>query len=373
MDQNTEINESVLLSCQEMLRKFLDIDRITPALENHDMLTRSDREVLSKQSSSLTRVGKIDYFLSILPSKGLNWFEKFITALTESDKGTGSAHTDLVRALRRLQRAKRGQIDSLAQGDYDQSQPSRIASVTGFIAKKSNLHHLQAARPHSASSASPSVNDVFVKYASATRLIQQIVEDTQKKIVEDTQRQQLVLKNQIRLVSLNKSLIQHIKMFQDALMNVQSFYVERFRNYAANKQLSGKQLKMAKLIESLTGCDENFDVVKETEEWIESLKLLEETYEDLEKVLFSLEDSQIEQQQLQFKLEGEAKEDASKWIADREGVVENGNACIKELVTLIDRNDTKESDLIDNVKKRIDAGKECLDLWKKWVDLRASL
>jgi len=363
MDKNA-INEGALFSCQEMLRKFLDIDRITPALERLDMLTQSDREILSVGSSSLTRIGKIDYLLSILPSKGLNWFENFITALNESVKGTGSAHTDLVRALRREHRAKRGRIDSLSQDDYDQSQPSRIASVTGFIAKKSNLHHLQAARSDSASSASPSA-DVLLKYASATRQIQQIV--------EDTQRQQQVLKNQIRLVSLNKSLIQHIKMFQDTLMNVQSFYVERFRNHATNEQLSGKQLKMAKLIESLTGCDENFDVVKETEEWIESLKLLEETYEDLEKVLFSLEDSQIEQQQLQFKLEGETKEDASKWIADREGVVENGKACFDELVTLIDSNDTKESDLINNIKRRIDAGKKCLDLWKKWVDLRASL
>jgi len=364
MDESA-INESVLNNCQIALRQFLDISEITPALGKYGMLTSSDRDFLSEQSP-LTRVGKIDYILKILPSKGWNWFENFITALNESVKGTGSAHTDLVRTLRieELQ-AKPGRTDLqiLVQNEYYRFQASSYATETVLQAKKSNFHHLQATRPDD-SAPRESASNALLKIADATHQI--------KQIVEDTQRQLLVLKNQIELVSFNKSLIQHMKVFRDALMSVQSFYVERFRNCATEK-LSGKQLKMAKLIESLTGCDENFDVVKETEEWNKSLKLLEETYEDLEKVLFSLDESQIEQQQLQLKLEGETKEDASKWITDRESIVENGKACFDELVTLIDSNDKKESDLINHVKRRIDAGQKCLDLWRNWVDLRTSL
>jgi len=54
---------------------------------------------------------------------------------------------------------------------------------------------------------------------------------------------------------------------------------------------------MAKIIENLTGCDENFDLVKEIEEWNKTLKLMEENYDKMKEVLFSLDESQIKWQQ----------------------------------------------------------------------------
>jgi len=288
----------------------------------------------------------------------MNWFEKFITALTESAEGTGSAHTDLVRALKR-EKAKRERVPNPPAQD-DQFKPSRIANLTGAFVVQSNLSHLQAARTDLVSPVSPSI------------LRKQ--EATDQKIV-DLEKKQLALENQIRLVFLNESLIKHMKLFRDSLINVQSLYVNRFRNDKIDKRtlLSKEQVQMAKIIENLTGCDENFDLVKEIEVWNKTLKLMEENYDKMKEVLFSLDESQIKQQQSQLKLEGEAKGKASRWIAERENVVENAIAYSDELIKLIDVNAESDHDLVGYVQKRIDAGKECLDLWKKWVQLTASL
>ena len=358
-DENL-INEQVLFACHKMFRKFLDIEEIVPCLGKHDLLTAEDRDVLLHLNC--TRYKKIDHLLNILPRKGREWFEIFIIALTESTEGTGSAHTDLIRALRR-EKAKRDRTPN-SSVQNDQCQPSKIANQTMWFAERSNLSNLQSARagqaaPGKASPASPSL---LRNYPSNTIDIATL------------EKKQLALRNQVKLLSINESLITQIKIFRDSLINVQSFYVKKFRNHKVNKcsLLSEAQLQMVRMIESLAGCDETFDLIKEIEEWNKCLELMKENYTKMKEVLFSLDDSQIKKQQLELKLDGEAKKEALSWIEGRQSVVENGVVCYDELVKLNDLIKV-ESDITDQVKMRIDAGKDCLKLWKDWVNLRSSL
>ena len=363
MDEDT-INEEVLFACHRLFRKLLHIEEIVPCLGRYSLLTSDDRDVLLHPH--WTPRMKIDHILNILPRKGRKWFEIFITALTESAEGTGSAHEDLVRALRREKARRVPNLLDQCDPQDDQYQPSKIANQTAWFAEKSNVNHLQAAKAGLASPASP---PVLRNHAQD----QKIVEDKLREDLQTLQKRELMLKNQVKLLSLNESLILQMKMFRDSLLNVQRFYVERFRNYKLNKAslLSKAQLQIARMIETLGGFNETIDLGKEIEEWDKSLKLMNENYANMKEVLFSLDDSQIERQQIELKLQGEAKVEAVRWIESRQSVVENGGACYDELVKISDIK--AESDLISHVKKRIEAGKECLNLWKKWVDLRASL
>lgn len=359
MEEENNVDEKVLMTCHGIFRKFLDVDLIFPYLGRNNLLTQCDREVLSNQY--FTRTRKIDHLVEILPRKGGGWFEIFINTLQESAEGTGSAHTDLIRALRREKAKLERVIPPTAQDD--QYKPSRISNTTSWIAEKSSLNHLQAL----AGSAFPATPPALRKRVA-----------NQEDLVHTLERKQKALKHHIKLVHLNEQLIEHMKTFRDTLITVQSYYVSTFRNYDKVNRLSllsEAQLQMARIIESLTGCDENFDLIKEIEEWDKNLQLMQESCTEIKDVLYSLDDRQIKQQQIELKLDGQNKDAAEEWIRGRESVVENGTICFQELTKLIDQNVAKESDLklIEDVKKRIEAGKECLQLWKNWVELRASL
>ena len=353
MDEENVINEKVLFSCHDTFRNNLDISELIPCLGKHGLLTANDREVFLNRE--FTRTYKIDYLITNLPRKGKDWFEMLITALRESAKGTGSAHTDLILALRR-EKAKRKQIPDVSSPD-SRRKPSKIANDTNWPTEKSDLNHLQAARSGSASPASRSPT-------TASRRNQDL---------RALEKSNLTLKNQIKLVSLNESLIKHMKTFRDALFILQSFYVEKFQPKICEDSkkpvhLNEAQLKTARIIESITGCDENFELNQEIDKWNKHLESLESNYAKTKEALFSLDDSKIKHQQLQLKLDGKDKEEFLSWIKGRESFVENGVSAFNELVKLTD-----ESHLIDDIKIRMDAGGELLNLWRDWMNLRASL
>ena len=357
MEKENSISEKALNFCHDMFRQNLDIDGLIPCLGKHDLLTPSDREVFLNRE--FTRTYKIDYLITILPHKGRDWFEMLITALKESDKGTGSAHIDLILALRR-EKARREQVPNVSSPD-NKRQPSKIAHDTNWPTEKSNLKHLQAARSGSASPASRSPFSRSPSAMARRNQDQSLHED-----IQTPEKTLLALKNHIRLLSLYESLIKHMKTFRDALFVLQSFYVEKFQSKSS--QLNQTQIRVAKMIENITGCDENFELVQEIDTWNKHLESLEENYAKTKAALYSLDDSQIKRQQLQLKLTGEHKEKFSDWITGREKFVENGFACFNELTKLTD-----ESLLIADVKIRIDTGRELLNLWRDWMNLRASL
>lgn len=357
MDEENAINEKVLFRCHEMFRHNLDISELIPCLGKHNLLTADEREqVLINQQ--LTRTYKIDYFMGILPRKGKDWFEILITALKESAGGTGSAHIDLVLALKR-EKSKLKQIPDVSSPD-NRRQPSKIANDTNWPTEKSDLNHLQAARSGSASPASRSPT-----MAKASR---------RNPDLQALEKANVTLKNQIKLVSLNESLIKHMKTFRDSLFILQSFYVEKFQPKLCGEesgkpvQLNEEQLKMARMIENITGCDKNFELVQEIDKWNKHLESLESNYAKTKEALFSLDDSRIKHQQLQLKLDGKDKEEFLSWIKGRESFVENGVSCFNELEKLTD-----EPPLIDDIRIRMEAGRELLNLWKDWMNLRASL
>lgn len=360
------MDRTVLSNCHDMFRQLLDIPEIIPHLAKYDLLTDNDKDKLTNQQTS--RSTKIDYVMQILPRKGSGWFEKLINALRESSRGTGSAHIDLVLALRSKKAAAKGErvpdrpsLDNKSGFGH----PSKIADETSWPTEKSNLtgDDLQPAKPGLASSASPSDS---TSQKERTVSYENVVDDL--RILEKTY---LTLQNQIRLVSLYESLIRHMKTFRDALIVLQSFYVETFRNHGEASQMNETQVKMASMIENIIGYDKNFELGQEIDKWNKYLELLECNCAKTKDALFSLDNNKIKQQQLQLRLEDKDKEEFSGWIKERNSFVKNGEACFNELVKLTDVK--TDPNLIDDIKIRMRAGKKLLDLWKEWMDLRASL
>ena len=130
---------------------------------------------------------------------------------------------------------------------------------------------------------------------------------------------------------------------------------------------------LEQIIKKLTGCNENFDLVMEIQEWEKgSIEPLQEECEKLQKTLFSLNYDDIAKQQAELKLHGQREEDAKQWIKGRQEVVQIGYDCLNELDKLGDKIEDKEI-LVDHVKRRHEAGKECLAYWIEFIEFKCVL
>ena len=329
----------VLNKCIKYIQNFLDIDAVLPPLIQKDMLTTEESETLSDINNHYTRKKKINYLTMILPRKGFQWFENFIAALTESSNGTG--HMDVVRALNRELAGsnspplKRRRVES----GY---QPSEISGVTSDLvestvaAKEQSVHNLQH--------------------------IHQTEIEIQHKLLE----------NHVKLLSLTKSLIDRMEQFRLALIELQKVYVTKYRSRGSGNKRD-IDMKLEQIFKKLTGCNENFDLVVEMEEWEKgSIKPLQEEETKLQKNLLSLNYDDIAKQQAELKLHGQREEDAKQWIKDRQEVVKIGYDCLNELAILGDKIEDKDI-LLYHVEKRHEAGKECLASWSELIEFKCVL
>ena len=182
--------EIVLEKCITFIRDFLDLDAILPLLIKKSMLTNDQKEAFNDMNNRYTREKKINHLMTILPQKGFQWFENFIAALIESSHGTG--HMDIVRALNR----ELADSDSPPlRGLESECQPSEISGAT------SELVMSVAAKGQSVSNLQP---------------------------VHQTEIQQrILLENQVKLLSLTKSLIDGMEKFRSDLIELQKIYVKK--------------------------------------------------------------------------------------------------------------------------------------------------
>ena len=88
--------EKILAHCHPRIRNSLDIQAILPHLNQQDLLTSDERDILLQNSHS-TRCNKIDHLLQWLPRKGEDALERFIQCLRSSSEGTG--HRELATLL----------------------------------------------------------------------------------------------------------------------------------------------------------------------------------------------------------------------------------------------------------------------------------
>jgi len=80
------------------IRRRLNLVEILPFMNQSGMLT--DDELYRLQDTNRTTGERIDFLIRILPSKGENWWSKFLQCLTESSTHPGlSAHRELANLL----------------------------------------------------------------------------------------------------------------------------------------------------------------------------------------------------------------------------------------------------------------------------------
>lgn len=90
------INERALNKCHPELRKLLDPMTIIPYLSASGLLTANDID--SIQLPIKTRHQKIDEIKSKLPTKGKEWWDKFMSCLKQSSHDH-IAHGELLQSL----------------------------------------------------------------------------------------------------------------------------------------------------------------------------------------------------------------------------------------------------------------------------------
>ena len=333
----------VLNKCIRCILNFLDLHQILPSLIQKGMLTTEERETLYDMNNRYTRENKINHLIMILPRKGFQWYERFIAALTESSNGTG--HMDVVRALNR-ELAGSDSPPLKRSRSESKWQPSEISGATSEFVESTV-----------AAKASESISQ------SMSSILQR---------VHQTEIQLKLLENHVKLLSLTKSLIDRMEQFRLALILLQKIYVTKYRNRdSGNKR--DIDTKLEQIFKQLTGCNENFDLVVEMDEWEKgSIEPLQEECVKLQTTLFSLNYDNIAKQQAELKLHGQREEDAKQWIKDRQDVVKYGYDCLNELAKLGDKIDDKDI-LLDHVEMRHEAGKQCLASWSELIEFKSVL
>ena len=90
-----DLHRKALHQCSVELHSKLNPDTIVPFLLCDNLLTDNEENVLT--DSSKYRKEKINFVISMLPTKGSGWWEKFIKALRSTT--TGTAHNEVADKL----------------------------------------------------------------------------------------------------------------------------------------------------------------------------------------------------------------------------------------------------------------------------------
>ena len=90
-----DLHRKALHQCSVELHSKLNPDSIVPYLQRDNLLTDNEENIL--MDSSKYRKEKINFIVSMLPTKGSGWCEKFIKALRSTT--TGTAHNEVADKL----------------------------------------------------------------------------------------------------------------------------------------------------------------------------------------------------------------------------------------------------------------------------------
>ncbi|XP_065888385.1 death domain-containing ATP nucleosidase-like isoform X3 [Dysidea avara] len=126
-----DLHRKALHQCSVELHSKLNPDSIVPYLQRDNLLTDNEENILT--DSSKYRKDKINSIISMLPTKGSGWWEKFIKALRNTT--TGTAHNEVADKLEQ-QLAELSVDNDELQKNYDEN--VKIGSVSN-----NNNHELQ--------------------------------------------------------------------------------------------------------------------------------------------------------------------------------------------------------------------------------------
>ena len=92
---------------------------------------------------------------------------------------------------------------------------------------------------------------------------------------------------------------------------------------------------------------------------------------EMKKALYSLNSENIEIHQTQLQLRGQLKDEAEKWIEERQQVVNEGQSCLEDLnIMAVEHN---QMEIFTQIKDRVQLGEKCLQSWREWIHLRSTL
>jgi len=339
----------------------LDAGAVFPCLNQRELLTRHDKDTL--QNKSLSNDEKVDYLIHILPTKGKNWWNLFISSLRKSSQGTG--HSDLADEL---ESCLRGNSLSTAQ-----------ESTAGAVQRRISTHSVP-------SGVSQSVHRIILETPPIPRLWPDIAEEIRpviqpivelKNELDVVKYNYKVMLNQVGLMRSCEELIQNTKDFSKALSDLIKYYIDNFkkrkRDADSRALLTPTELEVIQIIEEITECTEDIDMNKEKEEWEKCIRTMEKWMTVLKEALYSEEINNMAEIQKAWKLEGKEAENLYDWICKRRKVVDIGKHYLSKLQKMDSEETVIFKSMYDIIDHRVKVGDRCLTAWIEWVSMRTKL
>lgn len=378
-----KLQGEALSSCHVALRKKLDVDEISPWMNQKKLLTPHDKHILSQPDRS--REYKVDHIIEILPRKNQGWWENFIACLMQSTSGT--AHDYLASTLTNQLKRKIFELGSRTLNSDPQSRdmyhqvhvnycnlqfPSEVPSgisldMYGFMPDVNTDVTRQDSRPACNTQWDTSEEPEFVDH-----------DNEQLKIrLNEIEHCYNIIKNQIGLLQAFDELIKCTKHFRDVLSSLLKLYIDNFKMRKQDSykysQLTLTEQNVIQTIEDITESTEDIDIDKETQVWEQCIKRMENNHEHIKEALYSQDTTRMAAIQQTWKLSGTDAEDAKEWIKVRRQVVVLGYESLEKLNSMRCQDDALITSVYDVVHRRVKVGDDCLDAWIKWVQQRINL
>ena len=363
-----DLQEKTLLSCHEVLKKKLDVKEIFSQMNQKNLLSSEDRHILSDASKSTET--KVTYIIEILPRKE-GWWGKFIASLRDSASGT--AHKYLASTLTNQLKRKMYECGQQTLGPrvrmYDNSAhvPSGI-SLDMYDFMPDMLP--PTGYPEVSNKEIPDIAELRPDLADVLIPIVQL-----KEKLDIIKYNHKVMKTQVALLQAFDELIENTKRFSDALSDLLTLYIDKFKtkkrqNYS---QLTVLERNVIQIIEDITESTEDIDIDKERDVWRQCVIKMEKNRDLIKEALYSQDTSKMAAVQRTWKLDGEEAKAAETWIAVRKQVLVLGNNSLGKLNEMRSEDNALITSIYDPVFRRVKVGEACLEACIKWVKERIKL
>ena len=198
---------------------------------------------------------------------------------------------------------------------------------------------------------------------------------TQTSVDTATDSHKTLMDNQIGLMEATELVKKTTDSFSKAILHLLQLYVDNFRTKKRNNysQLTTVERTLTKIIEDITECTEDIDMIKENELWSHCLNKLEKHHEDVKQVLYSKDAGRMAASQAACSLTGIGAQNAKNWISARKDIVTMGYKYLNELTKMHIRDNVVDDTIYHAVDTRVKVGDECLKAWIDWVEQRTKL